>query len=442
MKVVIIGAGEVGYELAESIRRKGHDVIIVDKSEEACEKARTLDVKVVKGNGAKPELLQSLDIKNANHFFAVTNDNETNLVACSEAKSAGCKTIARVNGLEYISRPVSNRFSSIGVDYAVSPEMIIADKIANIISVPSAIDKNISMGGKISIIEFKVLSTSKVKDKKIKNIKFPPKVNLGAIIRGNSVLVPHGDDVLKEDDTLIVMLEGKKAEKQMLKLLGKKKTKVNNVLIVGATDIGINVARKLENRGIKVKIIDQSHKRGRRAAEKLKKVEVIEGDARDKSLLIEEGILRTDALASTGSSEEFNVLVSLLAKVYGVDKTVAVVRELGLKSLIETVGIDLAASPELQTAKTMLRLARDLNPLRAIPIHGGDLYVLEMNVEEDSPIKGKTLEECNLPEESIIGAILREGKTIIPHGDETFQEEDEVLIFVLKEEIKNVEDFF
>ncbi|MBS3816099.1 MAG: Trk system potassium transporter TrkA [Candidatus Thermoplasmatota archaeon] len=441
MKVIIVGAGEVGRELAESIRRKGHDVIVVDKSKEACRKARSLDVKVVKGNGVRPQLLNSLDIKGSEYFFAVTNNNEVNLVACSIAKSAGCKTMARVNGLEYISQEVSRRFTKIGVDYAISPELLIAEKIVDIITVPSAIGRNISMGGKIEVVEFKVLANSKIKNKKIKDIDLPPKVNLGAIIRGNDVIVPGGDDTIKEEDTLIVMVGGRKPEKKMLKLLGAK-NKVNRVMVVGATSIGIEVAKKLDKRGVDVKIIDNSKKRGRAAAEKLKDVEVLNADARDKNVLIEEGILRMDALASTSNSEEYNVLVSLLAKVYGVEKTIAIVRELGVKSLIETVGIDLAASPELQTANAMLRLARELNPLKAIPVHGGDIYILEMVVEEDSPVSGKTLAESNLPPESIVGAIIREGKTIIPHGDEKFKEGDEVLTFVLKEEINAVEDVF
>ncbi|MEF8835392.1 MAG: Trk system potassium transporter TrkA [Candidatus Thermoplasmatota archaeon] len=442
MKVIIVGAGEVGRELAESIRRKGHDVIIVDKSKRACRKARALDVKVVQGNGANPELLNSLDIKDSDYFFAVTDDNESNIVACSMAKSADCKTMARINGLEYISTPVSRKFKRIGVDYAVSPELLIAKKIANIITVPSAMDKNLSMGGKLDIVEFKVLSDSKIKGKKIRKINFPKNVNLGAIVRENEVLVPHGDDKIKEDDTLIVIVEGRKAERKMLKLLGRKKSSVENVIIVGARPVGINVARELRDRGVGVKIIDVSEKRGRQAAEKLKNVEVLTADARDKNVLIEEGILRTDALAATTNSEEYNVLVSLLAKVYNVEKTVAIVRELSVKSLIETVGIDLAASPELQTAKTMLRLSRDLDPLRATPIHGGDLYILEMRVEKDSPLKGKTLAKSKLPSESIVGAIRREEKTIIPHGDQKFKENDHVLFFVKEEEIGPVEDRF
>ncbi len=442
MKVIIVGAGEVGRELAESIRRKGHDVVIVDKSKKACDKARSLDVKVVQGNGANPELLNSLDIKGSDYFFAVTNDNETNIVSCSMAKYAECKTMARINGLEYISRPVSRKFDQLGVDYAVSPELLIAKKISNIITVPSAIDKNLSMGGKLNVVEFKVLPDSKIKNKKIKKINLPKDVNLGAIIRENQVMVPHGDDVVKEDDTLVVIVEGKKAQEKMSKLLGRRKRSVENVIVVGATSVGIDVAKKLDERGVGVKLIDDSEKRARRAAEKLRNVEVLTADARDKNVLIEEGILRTDALAATTNSEEYNVLVSLLAKVYGVEKTIAVVTELGVKSLIETVGIDLAASSELQTAKTMLRLAKELDPLKATPVHGGDLYILEMRVEEDSPIKDKTLAKSKLPEESIVGAIKRKGKTLIAHGGEEFKEGDQVLFFVKKEEIAAVEDRF
>lgn len=442
MKVIIIGAGEVGYELAESIRRKGHDVVIVDKSKKLCRKARGLDIKVVCGNGANPKLLNSLDIKEASYFFAVTNKNEINLVASSIANSAGCKTIARINGLEYISKPISERFSSIGVDYAISPELIIAKKIANIISMPAAINRNLFMGGKLNVVEFKVLSKSKVKGKKISDIKFPNNINLGAIIRENKVLVPHGDDILKENDTLIVIMLGEGAEKRMIKLLGKPKNKVDRVMIAGATDIGINVANTLRKRGVSVTLIDDSQKRTRKAAEMLDKVEVIKGDARDKNVLIEEGILRVDAFASTSHSEEFNVLISLLAKIYGVEKTVATVRELGLKSLIETVGIDLAASPELQTAKTMLRYAKDLNPLQATSIHGGNLYMLEMLVDEDSKVLGKKLKDSKLSPNAIVGAIIRDEKPIIPHGDQVFKEGDQVMIFVLKDRIGKVEEQF
>ncbi len=442
MKVIIIGAGEVGYELAESIRRKGHDVIIVDKSEKACRKARALDVKVIKGNGARPELLGSLDIASAGYFFSVTNENETNLVTCSMAKSAGCKTIARINGLEYISKPISQRFSQIGVDYAVSPELIIAKKIANIISVPSAIDRNLALGGKINVVEFKVIENSRIDGKKISSVKFPPNVNLGAIIRGNKVLVPHGDNVLKKNDNLIAMVGSKKSEKKMIKLVGKHRANVNRVLVIGATSIGINVSKILDRRGISVKLMDDSSKRCRKAAEELKNVEVVQGDARNKKVLIEEGILRVDALGATTNSEEFNVLVSLLAKVYGVEKTVAVVRELGLKSLIETVGIDLAASPELQTAKTMLRIAKELNPLKAISIHGGDLYILEMMVSEYSMVNGEKLKDCDLPVKTIVGAIKRGDRTLIPGGNVEFREGDHVIIFVEQSEIVNVEELF
>ncbi len=443
MKAVIIGAGEVGYELAESISRKGHDVIVVDREDRACERARSLDVKVVKGNGARPELLNSLDLKHRDHFFAVTDDNETNLVTCSMAKAARCRTMARINGLEYISKPVSTRFSNIGVDFAISPELLIAKKIANIISTPAAIDMNLSMGERINVIEYKVMRKSKVLGKRISDIALPSNVNLGAIIRKNDILVPRGNTVLKDDDKLIVMMDGVKGSKRMRQLLGtKRERKHQNVMIVGATNIGINVARILDKRGMTVKIIEVSKKRARKAAESLVGLEIIHGDARDKRILIEEGILRIDAFAATTPSEEFNVLVSLLAKIYGVEKTIAVVKELGLKSLIETVGIDMAASPQLQTAQMMLRLARELNPLKAISIHGGDLYILEMNVTEESKILGKSLETSNLPNECIVGAIIRGEDTIIPSGKVALQKGDEVILFVLKDQISCVEDLF
>lgn len=442
MKVVIIGAGEVGYELAESIRRKGHDVVIIDKEERPCRRARSLDVKVVKGNGARPELLNSLDVTEGDYFFAVTDDNEANLVSCAVAKAAGCKTIARINGLEYVSKPISTRFSKIGVDYVVSPELLIAKKISNIIVMPSAIDTNLSMGGKINVMEFKVLHQSKVEGKKIKDIRLPDKVNLGAVIRGDKAFVPRGDNRLLEGDTLISMSQGKQAERNMLKLMGTRRSSVHHVMIVGATDIGINVARVLEERGIKVKLIENSGARARVAAEALKKTEVIQGDAREKAILIEEGILRVDAFAATTSSEEFNVLVSLLAKIYGVEKTVAVVRELSLKSLIETVGIDMAASPQLVTARAMLRLARELNPLKAISFHGGDLYILETVVSKDSPLIDKRLDQLSISDKFIVGALIRKGHTIIPRGTTTLREGDQAMVFVMKDQINNVEELF
>ncbi len=442
MHVIIIGAGEVGYELAESIRRKGHDIVIVDRDEHACQRVRDLDIKVIKGNGARPELLNSLDIRSCDFFFAVTDDNETNLVTCALAKSSRTTTIARINGLEYINNPVSKRFSKIGVDYAVSTEMIIAQEISNIISVPSAINMNIALSGKINVLEFKILEHSKVEGKKLKNIRLPPKVNLGGIIRDKNVLIPHGNTVLKEGDTLIVMTGGKSEIRQMMKLIGKRRRKINSVMIVGATDIGINIAKILERRKIRVILLEVSRNRARTAAEVLKETEVIVGDARDKRILIEEGILRVDAFASCTPSEEFNVLVSLLAKIYGVEKTIAVVRELGLKSLIETVGIDMAASPQLQTARMMLRLTRELNPLKAISFHGGDLYLLETMVDEYSSVLGDRLEDVDLPEGTLVGAIIRDDHTIIPHGKTILKKGDQVMIFVLKEDIEKVEEIF
>ncbi len=442
MKVVILGAGEVGLKLAESIRRKGHDVLIIDKKKRACEKARALDVMVVNGNGARPELLNSLDIKTVDYFFAVTDDNETNLVACSIAKSAGCRTLARINGLEYISRPVTTKFSTIGVDYAVSPELIIARKIADIISLPSTMEKTEIMGGKVDVIVYRVLPKSRARGKRIASLRLPPNVNLGAIIRDDQILVPHGKNRLKEDDTLIVMTTELRSELMMRKLIGEKKEAVKKVTIIGGTPIGINVAKILEERDIYIKLIDSSMKRARTAAEALESTEVVVGDAKDKQILFEEELFKADAIVAAYRSEELNVLITLLAKVYDVDKAVAVIRKLGLKSLIETVGIDMAASPELQTADTMLGLARRLEPLKAIPIYRGDLYLLEMRVSEDSKVLGKRISQCDLPEKSLIGAMIRKGRTIIPRGSETFQEDDLVLFFVLKTEIGRVEDMF
>ncbi len=442
MKAIIIGAGKVGFALAESVRRKGHDVIVVDKDERACEKMRDLDVMVIKGNGVKPDLLDSLELSSSDYFFAVTDDNETNLVSCSLAKSEGCTTIARINGSEYIARPISKRFLKIGIDFAVSPERIITEKIANIITVPSAINMNLWLGGKINVIEFKVLKNSEVEGKKIAELGIPSNVNLGAIIRGNTVIVPRGDSVLEVNDKVIAILSHKRSKKEMLRLMGKSKNTVERVLIVGASTVGLNVARILERLGIDVKVLEDSELRARHAAERLRYAEVIMGDVKDKRVLIKEEIQNMDALVAAYGSEGLNVLVSLLAKSFGVEKTIALVPELTLKSLIETVGVDMGASPQLETAKIMLRLARKLHPLNAIPIHGGDLYVLEMYVSESSKVRNKRIEKARLPEQAIVGAMIRDGKTIIPRGYVEFKEGDQVLFFVLKEEIENVEALF
>ncbi len=445
MHVVIAGAGDVGHSIAEEIIAEGHEVAIIDRDSKAVKAAQALDALVVHGNPVVLGNLEKAGIREADYFFGVTDSNEANIIACTIAKSFRCRTIARINNIEYLNTPISVKFSSIGVDIAISPDLVAAKKIGNILMTPLLVRSDLFEGGEAMILQFKINEGLARHVHTIKDLKLPYGCHPALVLRGSEVIFPGKRTRLSGEDLLIfIALPGSVHELE--EVLGKSaridaKEKMA-VMVVGATDFGLYLAKMLESRGVAVAIIDSSEERCAAASQELKKARVIFGDVTDRRTLVEEGILSVDAVVAATGSEEFNMLVGQLAKVYGIERTAVVIHQSRLKSLVETVGIDVAVSPKQLTSTMAMNFIKGFAPTRRVPLHGGEVMAMETKVSSGSDADGTYLRELELPALSNLVLVRRGDDHIIPGQETRFRAGDRLILFVHQDVANEVELIF
>ena len=405
----------------------------------------SLDVNLIHANGAKMEVLKAADIEKADFYFGLSDDDEANMLGCVIAKSKGCTTIARINSLKYISRPVSKKFSSIGVDIAISPKLVVADKIARIIMVPALVNRTSMAKGRMLLAEAKVNSHATICQNAILNAKLPDGLMIGAIFRGAHVIIPQGKTVIREGDHLVMVLDSPEKIKEIERLVGavKSSDKISNsIMIMGASEMAVHLAAKLEKNNIKVTLIDPRRDKCVKAAGRLERTDVIHGDPMDKRLLLEEGLENMNAVISMTQSEEFNILIALLAKIYKTPKVISLLYRTSLKPMVETVGIDFAPSVKDLTAEAILKEVEQLDILLTVTLHGGELMVFETKVAKRSHAAGKQIKNIRLPSGVLIVGIFRKGKTLIPNGNDEIMKGDRVIIFCFQEMMERVDRMF
>ncbi len=444
MRIAIIGAGKVGYQLVESLVKENHDILVVDTNQDVLDKINdNFDVLTKRGNGISSSLLKGLGIEGWDLFIAVTDSDEANIVACITSKKLGVKTaIARVRNPEYVVELDFMR-SSLGIDYIINPEYATACEIIRLLLNTYASYAADFAKGQVRMSEIIIESASVFAGKQIKDLKLPPGVVITAITRSGEVIIPNGFDYIMPDDTLYIMGE-KSVVDRVAKNAGAHivNNRVKNVMIIGGGRIGYYLAKGLEHLDINVKIIEQDLERCKELAEGLDNALVLHGDGTDLTLLKAENIEGMDAfLAVTGYDEE-NLMVSVLAKQMGAKKVIAKVSRSNYTSVLETIGIDNAVSPKLITASDILRIVRGGRIVSISLLIGGRAEVLEIIPQEGAPILDKPLKELGIPKGIIIGAILRHGKVIIPNGDAVIKASDRVIVFTLDSRVDKVTKLF
>ncbi|MGI6704354.1 MAG: Trk system potassium transporter TrkA [Clostridia bacterium] len=444
MRIIIVGAGKVGYQLVESLAKENHDIMVVDTDQEVLDKINdNFDVLTKKGNGISSSLLKGLNIEGWDLLIAVTNSDEANIVACITAKKVGVKTaIARVRNPEYVVELDFMR-SNLGIDYIINPEYATANEIIRLILNTHTSYAADFAKGHVRMSEIIIEADSGFAGKQIKDIKLPGGVVITAIVRNREVIIPNGFDHILHDDTLYIMGE-KSAVDGVAKTAGVRlvNNRVRNVMIIGGGKIGYYLAKGLECLDINVKLIEQDMDRCRELSEGLNDALVLHGDGTDITLLKAENIGGMDAfLAVTGYDEE-NLLVSVLAKQMGAKKVIAKVSRSNYTSVLETIGIDNAVSPKLITASDILRIVRGGRIVSISLLIGGQAEVLEIIPQEGTPILNKPLKDLGMPKGIIFGAILRHGKVIIPNGDSVITSSDRVIVFTLDSHVETVSRLF
>lgn len=444
MRVLIVGAGEVGYHTARWLARENIDVIVIDSNEEKIRKLReTLDVHAVLGEGSNPEVLESAGAHGADMLVAVTNIDEVNMISCLLAGvQFGIPTkIARIRNPAYAKHPELLGKEHLGIDFTISPELEVADKIIRLLKVPAASDLIEFADGKVQLIGLDVDENSPAKNIPLKELPLssPDEPHLiVAILRNDRVLIPGGTDRIEPGDRIFVMARaGEYAH--LFRLLGKPTGKIKNVMIMGGGRIGLNLAKRLESTDIQVKLIEINEDRCNYLTEELDETVILHGDAGDVSLLQEENISNTDVFIAVSDDDEDNMLISLLARRLGAKKVATIVNRSEYLPIASSIGIDSAISPRITTAGAILRFIRKGKVLSVNTLREDEAETMEAQALPTSAIVNKPLKKIRFPKDAIIGAIVREGEVIIPGGEEIILPGDKVVIFYLSRSLKKVE---
>lgn len=443
MRVVIVGAGKVGYTLAQHLVEENHDVVVIEEDESRRNTVQnSLDVMTIPGNGASPQVLMNPDVRSADLMIAVTDSDEVNMIACMAAKQAGInQTIARVRSIDYIGKAEAEFQHSLGIDLTINPEHATAVEISRILMIPAAMEVEDFAGGKVRLLEVKMSHDSPLLNITLAKLRLPNNVLIVGILRNNTMIIPGGTDTLKAYDNVFFIGEPSELKKIQGDYTEVSK-RVQRVLIIGAGRIGRHLALRLEQHGISVKIIDKDAERCQFLASQLRKGSVFCGEGTDVELLTEEGVGDADAVICLTGDDKLNLLLALLAKELGCNKTIVRVGRTEYIPLLEKVGVDVIVSPRLITAGVILSQVRRGKFISISLLEGAKAQAMEVVVSDDTTIKNKKLKDVRFPRDCIVGAVVREGKVFVPDGQTILQEGDRAVVFALATAIKKVEDIF
>ena len=448
MKILIVGVGKTGATLAHSLTEEGHDVTVVDsdlsKVNEICDNN---DVMGFAGDGMNYAALQEAGIAEADILIAVTGSDEQNLLCCLFAKKTGhCATIARVRNPLYLSEMAFIR-EQIGLSMIINPEYAAATEMARLLRFPSAIDINSFSKGKVELLTFKIRQNSVLGGKNLTYVrnKIEPDVLFCCVERNGTFYIPDGNFVLQSGDKASVIIAPKKA-RGFFKKIGIDTHGVREVMIVGGGTMAYYLARQLLELGISVKLIELDGARCNELAERLPHALVIHGDGSDKNLLLEEGLLNTDAFVALTGFDEENVLLSLYVKEVTNAKVVTKVDRISFNSLISKLNLDSIIYPCDITAEYILQYVRTKQNAMGNNIE--NLYklmddrveALEFKIGDNAPIVGIPLQEMNLKKDLIICGIIHQGKFILPCGDSTVSVGDSVIVVTAQKKLSDVAD--
>ncbi len=447
MYVIVGGAGEVGFHVARALRDEGHDVAVIESDPRRLERVSGLDVLAIEGNMASRRLLEEeANIAQAQLLIACTGVDEINMVAAALGKTYGLRTIARINEPEYLNVPYSDEYASMGIDVAVSPEMVAAIRIRRLLNQPDLVNTDVFAQGKVVVAEGRVAEDAFVVGKRVADVEPPAGFNLFAMYRGDDVIIPRGHTRFQTHDRLLMAMKNKEILAEVEPYIGRMKAvhapkKIQRVMISGATRVGIHLARLLEQSKRDVVLVDSDAERCRRAGERLQKALVVHGDATDRDVLIQENVDTFDAFVAATRVEEYNVLAALMAKELGVELTVAVINQPELKQFLETLNIDLAVAPRLSTVGAILKHVHEETEELSLQNMGEERIII-MKVHDGSMASGKAVKKIAIPNHSILAAVVRGEEVILPRGDDVLQTGDTVVAYALTEAVEKLERLF
>ena len=443
MKIIIAGAGDVGSYLAHMIANEEQDTYLIDNDGKKLEKVtRHNDIFGIKGDAKDVEVLKEAGIKDCDLLIAATSSEETNLLVCILAKKLGAKrTICRISNFEEISNDLRTFYQEIGIDHIISPVENAAQEIHQLIKHESFLDNYDFEGGKLSIFSIQINKNSPIANNcvlassEFHNLSFKPL----AILRAGETILVQAETIFLEGD-IVYFISSPKGYETIPLICGQQDFDIKDVMILGASSIGVLTAEKLEKK-YKVILIEQDENKCNEIALRLKKTLVIHGDGTDVNLLEEQNIQNMDAFIAVTGDSEINIISSLVAKSHGVRKTIAGVENIDYIKLSHTIGIDTLINKKVIAANDILKYIRkgDVNSIATLNL---DAEVIEFTVKEGSKISSKQLKDLALPKMVNIAGVVRQGKGFIPFGDFILEAGDRAIVFTNDETIHIIEKFF
>lgn len=445
MRIIIIGAGEVGYHIAQRLAVENKEVVVIDRSAEALRKlAEASDVQTIKGSGSSPEVLEEAGIATADILLAVTDSDEINLIACFFANLLGNKAtkLARIRGGIYTNYKHLLTGDEVGITKIINPDEEVVNSVLRLMSVPGAVEINEFADGKIRLIGINLPDGSPVENTKLFNLREKIGDDLGiviaALVRHDELIIPSGLDEIKKGDVVYFVCDIREQD-EILDRLGIASEPVSEVMIIGGGNIGYKLAKALDNKFYHTRVLESREKRCHFLSERLDRPIVLMGDSTDQEILREENIQDMDMVIAVTGDEETNILTCLLAKSLGAKRTVTRVNNFGYMPLIKPIGIDYVVCPRQAAVNSLLHYIRRGKIMSSVGIKNEEAEALEAIAHEGSPIVGKAVKDLNFPRGCLVLCFQRKDEVVIPRGDTVVEPEDKLIIISTRHNISKVE---
>ncbi len=443
MKIVIVGAGEVGTHIASQLIEENKDVTIIERDAETASRVNNiLDCLVINGEGTNVDVLTDAGVGKADIFVAATSIDEVNMISCIVAASEFNipVKIARVRNIEYNKTNIFDK-NFIGVDYIVNPEIEAAYDIAQTVELGATSSIFSFDGTNAQLRDFIIEENSIFAGKELKDIRglFKEQFIIAGVMRDNEIIIPAGNFQIKVGDHVYMAALGRSFNKIMASL-GKKESKLKKIIIVGGGLIGKHVTGMLIDKGRDVRLIEKDYDKCKEIAALYPDVIVINADVSDEEVFEEENLSLADAVITTTQNEELNILAGVYAKSKGVKRAVALIDKTSYSSLATSLGIDSCISPKISSSDAILKFIRRGNIKNVYTIFDGQAEAIEFIVNHHSLLAGTAIKDIKLPSGCLIVAIQRKRKTIIPYGDLVIKNGDSIITFIINSSIPKLEE--
>ncbi|NOU20695.1 MAG: Trk system potassium transporter TrkA [Methyloglobulus sp.] len=449
MKILILGAGVTGSAVAAALASEENDIMVVDFKPLLLDALKErFDIATVAGNAAHPSVLEQAGIHDTDIVIAVTDSDETNMVACLiiNALYSRPKTIARVRAIDYLKHPQLFGAQGIPIDHVISPEQIVMESIRNLIDFPGVLHISDFAGGLVRLFSVKVTEHGFLTGKKIKILSdrlANSKIRVVAIFRKGRPLLVNGQAIIEAGDEVFIVAPRDEV-RRVLKELNKLEAPLKRIIIAGGGHIGKRLGLALEN-DHQVKIIEKDPKRAKKISNELLKCVILQGDCADETLLLDESIDSTDLFCAITENDGVNIISAALAKSLGARKTICLLNHISYTKLLPGTGIDVAVLPNQETLGSILKHVRKGDVAQVSSLCGGTAEAIEAVAHDNGSfsVVGKRVDAIHFPSGIVLGALIRNQQVIEIHHDTVFEENDHVVMFAMEKKlVVNIEKNF